>query len=104
MLTFVHPRLTGAIEVTKTRKQAAAGSGDHPFAGVEFTVDGGTAQTTDADGKTCFDGLEMGEYTVHENVPGGYAGVDDQVIDVDTASTCADDPFAGNTAEFSNTP
>ena len=32
----------GAIKITKTRKHAAAGPGDHPHAGVPFTVNGVT--------------------------------------------------------------
>jgi hypothetical protein len=54
--TFVNTLKLGAIEVTKTRKHAADGPGDHPHAGVDFTVDGVT-KTTDANGKACFDNL-----------------------------------------------
>src|SRR5919106_488597 len=64
-VTFVDPRHRGAILVTKTRKHAADGPGDHPQAGVEFTVNGVT-KATDANGQACFDGLLFGDYTVHE--------------------------------------
>jgi hypothetical protein len=100
-VTFVDPRLTGAIRITKTRKHAADGPGDHPHAGVDFTVDG-TTVTTDANGQACVDGLLFDDYTVSETVPTGYAGEADKTVTVDTASTCGD----GNEEEvsFSNTP
>ena len=46
-VTFVDPRQRGAILLTKTRKHAADGPGDHPHAGVSFTI-AGTAVTTNA--------------------------------------------------------
>ena len=62
--TFTNTRQTGAIEITKTRKHAADGAGDHPHAGVTFTIsdnDPNTTNdptaTTDADSKACVDGL-----------------------------------------------
>ena len=39
--TFLDAREKGAIEITKTRKHAADGPGDHPHAGVKFTITGG---------------------------------------------------------------
>jgi hypothetical protein len=95
---------TGAILVTKTRKHAAAGSGDHPHAGVSFTVDGVTKQT-DANGQACFGGLQFGNHTVHETVPAGYS-VDgnDKVVNVNNTATCTDDPYVGETVSFHNTP
>jgi len=93
----------GAILVTKTRKHAAEGPGDHPHAGVDFTVDGVTV-TTNADGEACFDGLSFGSHTVHESVPAGYHGEDDKTVDVQSNATCDDDPFVGNTVTFHNTP
>jgi hypothetical protein len=38
--TFIDLRHRGAIKITKTRKHAALGAGDHPHAGVDFTVGG----------------------------------------------------------------
>jgi hypothetical protein len=102
-VTFVNPRLRGAILVTKTRKHAADGPGDHPHAGVTFTVDGAT-EVTDANGEACFDGLPFGDYTVSETVPAGYAGEADKTVTVDNAATCADTPFGGESVSFSNTP
>jgi hypothetical protein len=95
---------TGAIKVTKTRKHAADGTGDHPQAGVSFTVNGVTKQT-DANGVACFDGLVFGSYTVNETVPTGYSvdGNDKQVT-VDNTATCSDSPYGGETVSFHNTP
>ena len=39
--TFHDARQTGAIRITKLRKHAADGPGDHPHAGVDFTITGG---------------------------------------------------------------
>jgi hypothetical protein len=102
-LTFVDPRQTGAILVTKTRKHAADGAGDHPQAGVDFTVNGVT-KATDANGQACFDGLLFDDYTVHETTPAGYSGEDDKTVTVDNNASCADDPYGGETVSFHNTP
>jgi Prealbumin-like fold domain len=101
--TYTNQRLTGAIQITKTRKHNADGPGDHPHAGVTFTVNGVSKQT-DANGVACFDGLDFGTYTVHETVPAGYAPVADQQVTVDNAATCAETPYVGETASFHNTP
>ena len=112
--TFHDAREAGAIEITKTRKHAADGPGDHPHAGVEFTVTGGelpaegVTVTTDANGVACVDGLLLssfaGEYTVTESVPAGYHADGDtaKAVSVATESTCGD----GNEASvsFGNTP
>jgi hypothetical protein len=102
--TFTNRLLTGAIKVTKTRKHAADGSGDHPHAGVSFTVNGVTKQT-DANGVACFDGLLFGTYTVHETVPAGYhVDANDKQVTVDNAASCSADPYSGETVSFHNTP
>ena len=101
--TYTNTLQVGAIEVTKTRKHAADGPGDHPHAGVDFTVNGVT-KATDANGVACFDGLNFGDYTVHESTPAGYLGEADKTVTVDNTATCADDPFAGETIAFHNTP
>jgi hypothetical protein len=98
---LVDPRQTGAIIVTKVRKHAADGPGDHPQAGVSFTVNSVT-QSTGADGTTCFDGLLFGDYTVHETTPAGYHGEADKTVTVDNAATCAGG--GGETVTFHNTP
>jgi Prealbumin-like fold domain len=100
---LVNPRQVGAIEVTKLRKHAAAGSGDHPHAGVSFTVNGETKQT-DANGKACFDGLLFGDYTVHETTPAGYKGEADKTVTVDNKASCSDATYVGETVTFHNTP
>ncbi|HKY75496.1 MAG TPA: SpaA isopeptide-forming pilin-related protein, partial [Acidimicrobiia bacterium] len=103
-LTFRNPRRLGAILVTKTRKHAADGTGDHAHPGVGFTVDGGTAQETDANGQVCFGGLSFGEHIVHEVTPDGYKGEADRTVTVDNNASCSDDPFGGETVSFKNVP
>lgn len=112
--TFHDARETGAIQITKTRKHAADGPGDHPHEGVTFTVTGGnlpaggvTAQTN-AQGEACVDELLLssfaGDYTVTETVPDGYsASPTSDDVTVSQESTCGD----GNEAAagpFHNTP
>jgi Prealbumin-like fold domain len=101
--TFVNPRVRGAIEVTKLRKHAADGPGDHAHAGVDFTVNGVT-KATDANGKACFDGLLFGDYAVHETVPAGYSGEADKTVTVNNKASCSDSPYVGETVTFHNTP
>jgi hypothetical protein len=102
-LTFVDPRQPGAILVTKLRKHAADGPGDHPQAGVDFTVNGVT-KTTDANGQACFDGLQFGSYTVHETTPVGYHGEADKTVVVDNTASCSNATFVGETVTFHNKP
>jgi Prealbumin-like fold domain len=95
---------TGAIKVTKTRKHAADGPGDHPHAGVTFTVNG-VSKVTDANGQACFDGLLFGTYTVHETVPAGYSvDANDKQVTVDNTAGCGDNPYGGESVSFHNTP
>jgi hypothetical protein len=102
--TYTNRLNRGAILITKTRKHAADGPGDHPHEGVSFTVNGVTQQT-DANGQTCFDDLPFSEYTVHEDVPAGYhVDENDKVVAVDNNATCSDDPYGGEEVAFSNTP
>jgi alpha/beta hydrolase fold/Prealbumin-like fold domain len=101
--TFTNTLQTGAIQVTKTFKHAAAGSGDHPQPEVTFTVNG-VSKVTDANGVACFDGLLFDTYTVHETVPAGYHGEADKQVTVDNTATCAGNPFGGETVSFHNTP
>src|SRR5215216_878228 len=112
--TFHDTREKGAILITKTRKHAADGPGDHPHADVTFTVTGGdlpaagVTAVTDADGKACVDGLLLssfaGDYTVTETVPAGYSASPlSDTATVSQESTCGD----GNEAAagpFHNTP
>lgn len=102
-VTFVNPRQHGAIQITKVRKHAADGPGDHPQSGVDFTVNGVT-KTTGADGKVCFDGLLFGNYTVHEVTPTGYAGEADKTVSVNNKASCDATPYGGETVTFHNTP
>jgi hypothetical protein len=83
--TFTNAPETGAIKIVKTRKHAASGPGDHPHAGVTFTVSGGSLPAggqnvvTLADGTVCLDGLVVsslaGNYSVLEQVPAGYTAL-----------------------------
>jgi hypothetical protein len=101
---YINQQQLGAIQVTKTRKHAADGPGDHPHAGVSFTVNGVTKQT-DANGVACFDGLNFGAYTVHETVPAGYhVDANDKQVTVDNNAKCSDVPYVGETVSFHNTP
>jgi uncharacterized protein YbdZ (MbtH family) len=112
--TFHDAREKGAIQITKTRKHAADGPGDHPHANVTFTVTGGelpaggTTVVTDSSGQACLDGLLLssfaGDYTVTETVPAGYVADGDtaKTVTVTTESTCGDGNEA--TVSFSNTP
>jgi hypothetical protein len=101
---YVNKLNQGAILVTKTRKHAADGPGDHPHAGVSFTVNGVT-KITDANGQACFDGLTFNTYTVTESVPAGYVSDDaSKDVVVDNTATCADVPYGGESVGFHNTP
>ena len=112
--TFHDARETGAIVITKTRKHAADGSGDHGHPGVTFTVTGGTlpaagvTAVTDSSGVACVDGLLLssfaGDYTVTETVPVGYAadGATAKTVTVTSEATCAGG--GGAPVSFSNTP
>ena len=99
--TFTNVRERGAIVVTKTRKHAASGPGDHPHPGVDFTVNGQT-KATDSNGQACFDGLLLGSYNVTESLPAGYSadGPLTKSVQVSVESTCAN----GAAVSFGNTP
>lgn len=101
--TFTNTRQTGAIKITKTRKHAADGSGNHPHAGVSFTVNGVT-KVTDSNGVACFDGLNLATYSVHEILPTGYHGEADKNVTVDNGASCSDTTYVGETVSFHNTP
>jgi hypothetical protein len=101
--TFTNTLQTGAIKVTKTHKNKAAG-GIVPESGVTFTVNNVSKQTG-ADGTVCFDGLLFNDYTVHETVPAGEVpDANDKVVKVDNAATCTDSPYNGESVSFLNTP
>ncbi|MFC7493417.1 MULTISPECIES: MSCRAMM family protein [unclassified Nocardioides] len=112
--TFHDAREKGAIEIVKTRKHAADGSGDHPHSGVTFTITGGELPaagipvTTNANGIACLDNLPLsssvGNYTVTESVPAGYVSDDaEKTVSVTTEDACGG---ADNEAQvsFHNTP
>jgi uncharacterized surface anchored protein len=102
-LNFTDPRQRGAILVTKLRKHAADGTGDHPHAGVTFTLNG-VDKVTDANCEACFDGLLFGTYSVHETTPTGYHGEADKNVTVDNKASCGATPYVGETVTFHNTP
>lgn len=102
--TFTNTLQTGAILISKTAKHAADEvDASIPLEGVDFDVEG-TTITTDENGEACIDGLTFGDYTVTETAPAGYAGEDPREVTVDTTATCADDPYAGETSAWDNTP
>ncbi|GAA0691594.1 hypothetical protein GCM10009104_18150 [Marinobacterium maritimum] len=113
-LTFVNPRLKGAILITKTRKHAADGAGDHPHEGITFTIEGGELAAggvdvvTNASGEACYDGLLVsslvGNYSVTETVPGGYVADGDESKDVSVTLVSSCDDGNEATVSFSNTP
>ena len=112
--TFHDARERGAILITKTRKHAASGSGDHPHPNVTFTVTGGslaaggTTVQTNSDGVACLGNLVVsslvGNYTVTETVPNGYVADGDtsKTVTVVDEATCSSGPKA--MVSFSNTP
>jgi len=109
--TFINTRQLGAIQVTKDRKFATGGTGDHPHEDVTFAVYDGETQVasgaTNADGIVCFDGLPLGDYTVKETVPAGYlsdAVDDEKSVTVDNTAACADATYVGEGVSFHNTP
>jgi uncharacterized surface anchored protein len=60
---------------------------------------------TDANGEACFDGLDFGDYTVHETVPAGYhVDGNDKTVTVDNTASCSDATYVGETVSFHNTP
>jgi Prealbumin-like fold domain len=104
-VTFVNPRQRGAIVINKTRKHAADGPGDHPHAGVVFTVNGQSV-TTDANGQACVDNLLFGSYMVTETVPAGYAaaGPTTKNVSVDNQADCTAGRANAEQVSFSNLP
>ena len=111
--TFHDARQKGAILISKSRKHAADGPGDHPHPNVTFTVTGASLQQgisvqTDANGEACVDNLVVsslaGNYTVTETVPTGYAADGDtaKTVTVVDEATCSSGTKA--TVSFSNTP
>ena len=111
--TFHNTRERGAIDITKMRKHAADGPGDHPHAGVTFTVEGGELPiggvqvVTDAQGRACVNNLVLGNYTVTETLPGGYHNVGplSQGVAVNAeAAGCGDEPAPDADVRFDNLP
>lgn len=112
--TFFNQVERGVVKILKQRKHAADGPGDHPHAGVTFTLTGGdlaapgVTGVTNASGEICFNGLVVsalaGNYSVAETVPAGYKllSTNPQGGIVVTEGTCG-----GKTtydAEFLNMP
>ena len=111
--TFHNARERGAIDITKLRKHAADGPGDHPHPGVTFTVEGGELPiggiqvVTDAQGRACADNLVLGNYTVTETLPGGYHNVgplSQNVAVTAEANGCGDEPHSDADVRFDNMP
>jgi hypothetical protein len=110
--TFHDARERGVILIDKDRKHAASGPGDHPHAGVTFTVTGGSTPAggasgqTNAIGRLCVDNLVVsslaGNYTVTETVPAGYVAksTNPRTGIVVTEGTCA----TATPIDFDNMP
>ncbi len=91
---------TGAIDITKTAKNASLGAGLHPLAGVIFNIRlagvlVGTVQS-DANGQACLDSLVPGlQYTVEEDLsstPGYAVGLgtqNPQSVTITGGATCS---------------
>lgn len=109
--TYVNKLQLGAIKITKTGKNKAAGSGDQPLAGAKFSITGpnnySSTATTGSDGTVCVDSLPFGDYTVTEtSAPSGYQ-IDDatgKTVTVDTNATCTDATYVGGAQSFTDTP
>jgi hypothetical protein len=110
--TFVNARVRGAVRIHKTRAHAAFGlGGTYPHPGVTFTVSSmgqaSASVTTDANGDACVDGLLLssfvGDYTVTETVPAGYAaaGATSKTVSIDAGGSCAS---GATTVSFHNLP
>jgi hypothetical protein len=99
--TFTNTLQQGALRIHKDRKHAADGAGNHPHAGVTFTVSGVGDFVTDSSGDICVEDLLPGSYTVTETLPAGYHNADlSQDYTVVNGTTCAD----AAVATFLNTP
>ncbi|MDC5699369.1 prealbumin-like fold domain-containing protein [Intrasporangium calvum] len=111
--TFTNAIERGVVKILKERKHAADGAGDHPHAGVTFTLTGGDLaagdeKVTDVNGEICWSGLAVsalaGNYSVAETVPAGYVlkSTNPQGGIVVTEGTCGDKTTYD--AEFLNMP
>jgi hypothetical protein len=107
-LTFVDPRLRGAIRVTKTAKHADTSGATSANLVATFTVKKGTATvgtiTTDTAGDGCLDGLLFGtDYSITETtVPTGYAAPAARTgLVVNASASC---PSGGTAYSFENKP
>jgi Prealbumin-like fold domain len=97
-LTFMNPRLRGAIIIQKEAKHYdQSGETSPTLAGAGFTISGGpgeieTEVLTDANGVACLDGLLFGDYDISETtVPAGYAARADQEFTVGSSGSCPED-------------
>jgi hypothetical protein len=101
---FINHRRGGAIKIVKTRGHAADGPGSHPHPGVTFVVDGedfNESYVTNSNGEICIESLDLGSYTVTEDLPNDYSN-DDLVRNVDAIEgSCSD---VTEPEEFHNTP
>jgi hypothetical protein len=111
-VTFENAPQEGAVLITKTAKHAASETGSIPLPDVTFTIeggdlpDGGTDVVTLEDGTVCLGGLAFGDYTATETEPDDYNAVGDgvQEFTIDSAASCDDEEFVGESLTFDNVP
>ncbi len=97
----------GAIKMTKTYKHAASGSGDHPQAGVTFTLGGVDQAVTDEYGERVLRraGAERGSTPSPRRCPRATSPTTASSRRLPTTRRhCSDDPYTGETLDFHNTP
>jgi Prealbumin-like fold domain len=107
--TYVNQQQLGAIKITKKSSKdnsllqgatfSIKDSNGDPISGSPFT--------SDANGEVCVDGLAFGDYSVQETAPPDGYKADDataHTVTVDNSASCGDDPFVGETIEFTDTP
>jgi hypothetical protein len=105
--TYVNNQQLGAIKITKTSSK-----GTHPgLAGAVFSITGpnnySSTATTLTGGSICVDNLPFGTYVVTETTPPTGYIIDDTSghnVVVDTNTTCAADPYIGETFAATDTP
>jgi Prealbumin-like fold domain len=110
---YVNRQLLGAIKVSKVGKDKSQGSGNQPLAGAKFSITSngtpisGSPFTTGSGGTVCVGNLPFGNYSVQETqAPPGYSRDDTtaHTVAVNNSANCADNPYGGESIQFTDTP